>query len=76
MTTETRTSPTLHIRYDGESLPVSLNELDLGDLASDADIKRVAATYLDVPASKFNSYHVDRNTDTGDITLRPAAVFG
>ena len=68
--------PMLHLRYDGGSHDVPLTEVDLGDAATDAQIREAAATHLSVPLSKMAGYVVDRNTETGDITLRPQAVFG
>lgn len=75
MTTETTTSPTLHVRYDGRSIPVNdFGDLDIGALSTDAEIKAIAAEKLDVPVSKFDNYQVDRHE--GNFTLRPQAVFG
>ena len=68
--------PMLHVRYDGGSHDVPLTEVDLGNVSTDAQIREAAATHLSVPLSKLAGYAVDRNTDTGDITLRPQAVFG
>ncbi len=67
---------TLHIRYDGNSFDVALDEVDLGDLSSDEDVKVRAAQYVEQPVAKLSSFLVDRNQETGDITLRPPAVFG
>lgn len=66
----------LHVRYNGESRDVGLADLDLGDLSTDADVRRAAATWLDAPLSKLANFSVDRNAETGDITLRPQAEFG
>lgn len=66
----------LHIRYNGASYDVPLHEVDLGDLSSDQQVREAAARYVETPAVKFASFSVDRNTETGDITLRPQAVFG
>lgn len=64
-----------HIRFDGRSLDVPLNELDVGALSSDADIKRLLASYLEVPEAKLRDYVIDRH-ETGNLTVRPEAVFG
>lgn len=67
----------LHIRYDGQSLDLDLSDLpDVGALSSDGEIRSSVATHLGVPLSKLNSYAVDKNEESGDITLRPQAVFG
>lgn len=65
----------LHIRFDGRSFDIPLSDLDLGALSSDADIKRALAAYLNVPEAKLRDYTVDRH-DTGNLTVRPEAVFG
>lgn len=66
----------VHIRYDGNSVDVDANVIDVGVLSTDAQIKDALATHLDVPVVKFNGYAVERNNETGDITVRPQAVFG
>lgn len=71
--------PQLHILWEGVSYDVDLggeNGLDIGDLSSDTDVRAAAAQYLDAPVSKLANFTVDRNTETGDMTLRPQAVFG
>ena len=45
-------------------------------LSSDvSEIKRAVAGYLDVSADKFKHYVIDRH-ETGNLTIRPEAVFG
>lgn len=73
---ETSTRPQLHIRFQGRSVDVPLDEMDIGDLSSDQQIKQSAASHLEIPESKLAAFTVDRNSQTGDITLRPDAVFG
>ena len=70
------TSPVLHIRYGGESVDISCEAADIGDLSTDEQIKQAAADFLEAPLSKFSNFVVSRNADTGDVTLRPQAVFG
>ena len=65
----------LHIRYEGRSVDIPLSELDIGTGSSDNDEKRAVAIYLDIEVEKFNHYVIDRH-DTGNLTLRPEAVFG
>jgi hypothetical protein len=65
----------LHIRYDGRSLDVPLRDLDVCPVSRDEEIKRAIAAYLDVPVEKFRHYVVDRH-ETGNLTIRPEAVFG
>jgi hypothetical protein len=64
-----------HIRFDGRSLDVPLSDLDVGPGTSDTAIKRALANYLDIPAARLRDYVIDRH-ETGNLTVRPAAVFG
>jgi hypothetical protein len=65
----------LHVRFDGRSLDIPLEDLDLGPRSDDREIKRALARHLDVPAAKLSDYTVDRHA-TGNLTVRPEAVFG
>ena len=65
----------LHIRFDGRSADIPLGDLDVGRASGDGDIKLAVARYLDVPVEKFRHYVVDRH-ETGNLTIRPEAVFG
>lgn len=68
--------PMLHVRFEGNSQDVALREVDLGDMSDDRAVRAAAARWFEVPEIKFNSFTVDRNRETGDITLRPQAIFG
>ena len=68
-------SPVLHIRFEGRSFDIPLSDLDVGALSHDAEIKRTLAAYLNVPETKLRDYVVDRH-ETGNLTVRPEAVFG
>lgn len=68
-------SPVLHIRFEGRSFDIPLSDLDVGILSSDEQVKRALAGYLSVSEDKFRDYTVDRH-DTGNLTVRPEAVFG
>jgi len=72
---EMTNNPTLHIRFEGRSLDIPLDDLDVGTLSADNEIKQALAVYLDVPVNKFANYVVDRH-ETGNLTIRPEAVFG
>jgi hypothetical protein len=67
--------PVLHIRFAGRSFDIPLSDLDLGTASADADVKRRLAEYLNVPEAKMRDYTVDRH-ETGNLTVRPEAVFG
>jgi hypothetical protein len=65
----------LHVRFDGRSLDVPLSVLDIGPASTDVEIKRALARHLEFPADKLRDYVVDRH-QTGNLTVRPEAVFG
>jgi hypothetical protein len=65
----------VHIRFDGRSLDISQGDLDVGAASSDNEIKRALARHLEVPEAKLRDYVIDRH-DTGNMTVRPEAVFG
>lgn len=69
-------SPQIHIRYEGRSLDIDLNDLDVGALSSDTQIRQAVATRLEVSVTKLNNFAIDRNEENGSLTLRPQAVFG
>jgi hypothetical protein len=68
-------APVLHIRFEGRSFDIPLSDLDAGAMSTDADVKRALAGYLDVAEAKFRDYVVERH-ETGNLTVRPQAVFG
>lgn len=65
----------LHIRVDGRSLDIPLRDIDVGDLSSDREVTAATARYLDVPARMLRDHVIDRH-ETGNLTIRPQAVFG
>lgn len=65
----------VHIRFEGRSLDIPQGDLDVGPASSDNDIKRALARYLEVTETKLCDYVIDRH-DTGNMTVRPEAVFG
>ena len=65
----------LHVRFEGRSVDIPLGDLDVGPVSLESDIKRAVAEYLEVPVEKFRHYVIDRH-ETGNLTLRPEAVFG
>jgi hypothetical protein len=75
MTQTGGSTATLHVRFEGRSTDIPLGDLDIGLGSSNDDVKRAVAAYLDVPVDKFRQYTVDRHA-TGNLTVRPEAVFG
>jgi hypothetical protein len=65
----------VHIRFEGRSVDIPQSDLDVGAASSDNDIKRALARYLETPEAKLRDYVIDRH-DTGNMTVRPEAVFG
>lgn len=65
----------VHIRFEGRSLDIPQGDLDVGTASSDAEVKRALARYLEVPDAKLRDYVIDRH-ETGNMTVRPEAVFG
>lgn len=68
--------PQLHIRFEGRSIDVPQNELDIGDRSTDEQVRVAVADHLGVPIGKLRAFAIDRNAASGEITLRPEAVFG
>jgi hypothetical protein len=66
----------VHVRYEGHSYDMELVDLDLGDLSTDTDVRRAVAEALEAPVGKLAAFTIDRNQETGDVTMRPQAVFG
>ncbi len=67
--------PVVHIRFEGRSLDIPQGDLDVGMASSDNEIKRALAQHLEVPESRLRDYVIDRH-ETGNLTVRPEAVFG
>lgn len=65
----------VHIRFEGRSLDVPQGDLDVGIASSDLEIRRALARYLHTQEGKLRDYVIDRH-DTGNMTVRPEAVFG
>jgi len=55
---------------------VTFNDLDIGELSSEAEVRQAVARHLEAPPAKLAQFAIDKNAETGDITLRPQAVFG
>lgn len=68
-------APVAHVRFDGRSLDVPLIELGVGIGDGDRTIKRAVARRLDVAEDALSECVVDRH-ETGNLTVRPEAVFG
>ena len=69
------TGPIVHIRFNGLSRDVALASLGLRAFAGDADLKHAIARYLDVNVTTLADHVLERHA-SGNVTLRPEAVFG
>jgi hypothetical protein len=67
--------PMLHVRFEGRSYDIPLNELVLDAAASDEAVRTALAQHFDVAVVKFAAYVVERHAN-GNLTVRPEAVFG
>lgn len=67
---------TAHIMYDGQTYDVNMDDLDVGVLSTDQEIRNAISEKEGIPLNKINRYQIDRNEETGNVTLRPEAVFG
>jgi hypothetical protein len=65
----------VHVRFEGWSLDLREQDLDLSAGMSDADIKERLARRLEVHPERLKAYVVDR-TSTGNLVVRPEAVYG
>ena len=65
----------LHVRFDGRSLDVPLGDLDVGTASEDREIKQRWPVTSRSPRRALRDYTVDRH-ETGNLTVRPEAVFG
>ena len=65
----------LHIRFEGRSIDIDIDQLDIGPESTDNQVREAVAAYMEVPLQKLQRFAVDRHA-TGNITVRPEAVFG
>jgi hypothetical protein len=75
MPLHTNRAPVAHVRFDGRSLDVLLADLGVSEGDGDRTIKRAVARHLDVAEDRLRDYVLDRH-ETGNVTIRPEAVFG
>ena len=68
-------SLTVHVRYDGKSYDLPFEDLAVSAQDSDEDVREALARHFDVAVATFRAFVVERHR-TGNITVRPEAVFG
>lgn len=66
---------TVHVRYEGKSYDLPFEDLVITETSADDDVREALARHFDVSPETFRAYVVERHR-TGNITVRPEAVFG
>lgn len=69
-------NPQIHIMFAGISHDFNFADVDLNTDATDNQVKQACAVFLNQPVAKLNNFVIDRNLQTGDVTVRPQAIFG
>ena len=65
----------IHVRNEGRSLDLLAEDLRVTAVMSDREIRQAVARRVDVALDAFEDLVVDRRP-SGDIVLRPEAVYG
>lgn len=65
----------VHLRFKGRSHDLRLDELGVAYRSSDGEIKQALARHLETPQDALRDHFIDRHL-TGNLTVRPRAVFG
>lgn len=65
----------VHLRYDGRSHDISERHLGLRRGMSDGDIKAAVARHFDIGVQRLKHHVIDR-APSGDLIVRPEAVYG
>lgn len=65
----------LHVRFEGRSFDLPLANLDVPQVANLDDVRGAVARYLEVGLDRLEGYVLERH-GTGNLTLRPEAVYG
>ena len=65
----------VHIRFDGRSWEVPAATLGLTDVTDEHAVKQAVATYLYIAVERLAPYIVEVHP-SGNVTVRPEAVFG
>ncbi len=68
--------PQIHVRLEGRSWDIPLNELDVGVLSTDNQIREAVAQNTGIPVAKFRGFDIERDNVTGEMTIFPSAIFG
>lgn len=74
-TLNTPLGPIAHIRFNGTSRDVELSALGVSVRDGDPEIRLALARFLEVTPRTLDGHVLERHA-TGNLTLRPEAVFG
>ena len=66
----------INVFVDGQSQTLPVEELDLGDVFDEADLKLAVAGALSKDVPTFNSFVADPFEASGTVHLRPDGKFG
>ena len=65
----------VHIRFEGRSYDVAEEQLGITSTLNEGVIKERLAQHFEVVRDRFNYYVFDRRP-SGDLIVRPEAVYG
>jgi hypothetical protein len=65
----------VHVRFEGRSYDYAERDLGVNARMSDAEVKAQVAQHFEVALGRLAGYVVDRSP-TGDLIVRPEAVYG
>jgi hypothetical protein len=65
----------VHVRFEGRSYDIKESQLNLSASMNDTAIKERLAQHFDVRLDNFEYYIIDRRP-SGDLIVRPEAVYG
>jgi hypothetical protein len=73
--TEQSNGHVVHVRFEGQSRDIALADLGIHPESGDSTVRQALARFLDLPEGRLSGHVLDRHP-TGNLTLRPEAVFG
>ena len=66
----------VHVRHDGRSHELFVEDLNLGDNASSGELLTAVEDNLDLTSGVLAGYEVDLVASSGTAVVRPQAKFG
>jgi hypothetical protein len=65
----------VHIRFEGRSLDITETQLGITTGMNDVVVKEQVSRHLDVSTNRLSAHVIDRRP-SGDLIIRPEAVYG